>query len=179
MEKIFKALEILERALEFNDEGEFQSGRLWRIIFNDMVDDNDKSIIEQALVELKTLKEANPTEAMKCLKNIGETNLGDNPYKVFEENKLKKVYKEDFTTIEQALIQAEQYKTLGFLLEAKKNGFYDTLSFWKPNEFVVDYDFIKNDYCLRSIRNNDTLGKTKFYAKDHKKTWWLKKDKSE
>ena len=72
MEKVFEALEILSRALEFNDEGEFQSGRLWRIIFNDMVDDKEKAIIEEALTELKAIKESKPSEALNCVDILKE-----------------------------------------------------------------------------------------------------------
>lgn len=43
-----EAFEILSRAIEFVDEGDFQSGHLNRVIFNDMVDDKEKSILERA-----------------------------------------------------------------------------------------------------------------------------------
>lgn len=93
IDKVFEALEILSRALEFNDEGNFQSGRLWRLIFNDMVDDKEKATIEEALIELKAIKEAKPSEALRCLEEL-RSNLGV-------------IYDDTLNTIEQALLKAQ------------------------------------------------------------------------
>lgn len=98
IDKVFEALEILSRALEFNDEGEFQSGRLWRIIFNDMVDDKEKAIIEEALTELKAIKESKPSEAIKCLEEMGKYSIG---YSYVEELK-------QYNTIKKYILKAQE-----------------------------------------------------------------------
>lgn len=48
-----EANQILSRAIDFVDEGDFQSGHLNRVIFNDMVDDKEKSILDKAFKENK------------------------------------------------------------------------------------------------------------------------------
>lgn len=65
------------------------------------------------------------------------------------------------------------------LLKAKKDGFFDGYSIWRNDEFIIDYDTVRNEFCLRSITNAYTLGKTRFYESDYRKTWWLREDKSE
>jgi len=85
-------------------------------------------------------------------------------------------FKGAIETIRESLINAQENNKL---LIAKKEGFFDGYSMWRNDEFVIDYDTIRNEYCLRSITNGYTLGKTRFYESDYKKTWWLKEDKSE
>jgi len=65
------------------------------------------------------------------------------------------------------------------LLKAKKDGFFDGYNIWRNEDFVIDYDTIRKEFCLRSITMGYTLGQTRFYESDYKKTWWLKEDKSE
>jgi len=65
------------------------------------------------------------------------------------------------------------------LLTAKKYGFFDGYSMWRTDEFIIDYDTVRNEFCLRSITNGYTLGRTRFYESDYKRTWWLKEDRSE
>lgn len=65
------------------------------------------------------------------------------------------------------------------LLMAKKYGFFDGYGMWKNDEFVIDYDTVREEFYLRSITVGYSLGKTRFYASDYKKTWWLREDKSE
>lgn len=43
------------------------------------------------------------SKEMKALNEIGNTNLGENPYISFEEDKSKNVLKEDYEIVEQAL----------------------------------------------------------------------------
>jgi len=76
--------------------------------------------------------------------------------------------------IKQALNEKESK-----LLIAKKYGFFDGYSMWRTDEFIVDYDTVRNEFCLRSITNGYTLGRTRFYESDYKKTWWLREDRSE
>ena len=65
------------------------------------------------------------------------------------------------------------------LLMAKKYGFFNGYDMWRTDEFVIDYDTIREEFYLRSITNGYALGKTRFYESDYKKTWWLKENKSE
>ena len=68
---------------------------------------------------------------------------------------------------------------LDVLFKALKNGFFsyvkgaDTDDYWARGEFILEYDSWKEDYCFRSITKNGSLGHTRFWAKDHKKTWRL------
>ena len=65
------------------------------------------------------------------------------------------------------------------LLMAKKYGFFDGYGMWRTDEFVIDYDTIREEFYLRSITVKYTLGDTRFYESDYKKTWFLKEDRSE
>lgn len=65
------------------------------------------------------------------------------------------------------------------LLIAKKDGFFDGYNMWRNEDFVIDYDTIRKEFCLRSITVGYSLGRTRFYASAYKKTWWLREDKSE
>ncbi len=102
-----EALKILGRALEFNDEGEFQSGRLWRVIFNDMVDDEDKAIIEQALQRLESIDNANPSEALEKLDYI------ENEIKfAYDDDYVSYDYTDDVEYIKQALLKLQELEAM-------------------------------------------------------------------
>jgi len=84
--------------------------------------------------------------------------------------------------IKQALIKAQEQEKENInlkLLTAKKDGFFDGNGMWRTDEFIIDYDTIRKEFCLRSITNAYTLGRTRFYESNYKKTWWLREDKSE
>ena len=48
------------------------------------------------------------SKGLEALENIGNIDLGDNPYKTFEHNKLKNVYNKEFDTIKQALLKQQE-----------------------------------------------------------------------
>ena len=76
------------------------------------IPDVDKwhEIIDNALLRLESIDNAEPSEAMKMLESIGTINLGDNPYVAFESDMLKNVYKHEFATIKQALLKQQEPK---------------------------------------------------------------------
>ena len=70
------------------------------------------SIIEQAIIELNYIKEANPSEAMKCLENIGNWELANSCMEKVNES-------DEFVIVKQALLKAqEQEKELEKYKEA-------------------------------------------------------------
>lgn len=73
--------------------------------------DEDFEIIKQALLELKAIKEANPSEALECLENIRK-----DIYDYYNE------YLDDISIIKQALLKAqEQEKEIEILKEYRKD----------------------------------------------------------
>ena len=74
------------------------------------------AVIKQALLELKSIKEANPSEALECLEEIGFAPLNEccgYPY-----TRISDEYYEDFNTIQQALLKAEkEHKALEIIKE--------------------------------------------------------------
>ena len=97
------------------------------------------------------------------------------------ESKLKQL-----NTIKQSLIKTQELeeenvklKQSEKLLIAKKSGFFDGYGMWRDEDFVIDYDTIRKEFCLRSITMGYGLGRTRFYESDYKKTWWLKESKEE
>ena len=72
--------------------------------FHNMLQDMAKEISK-----LYEIENAKPSEA---LEEIGNIDLGDNPYKTFESNKLKNIYNKEFTTIKQALIELEKLREI-------------------------------------------------------------------
>ena len=136
--KEMEALKIISRALEFNDEGEFQSGRLWRIIFNDMVDDKEKSIIEQALIELQQIKSAEPTKALECLEYLKQQAVA------FEHSELAiKVANGNYDTIKQALMSKSNAERCWEMYLEKPNAVRMAVIYLK-SVVIPNYE----DYCL-------------------------------
>ena len=67
-------------------------------------------VIKQALLELQSINEAKPSEALMCLKEIGFAPLNEccgYPY-----TRISDEYDEDFNTIKQALQRLEKYEQL-------------------------------------------------------------------
>ena len=50
------------------------------------------------------------TKELEALEKIGNVDLGDNPYKIFEANKLKNVYSAEFTALYKALTELKTIK---------------------------------------------------------------------
>lgn len=86
-------------------------------------------------------------------------------------------YENDIATVKQALLEPNRFSNK--LLMAKKNGFFDGYGMWRNEDFVIDYDTVREEFYLRSITVGYSLGKTRFYESDYKKTWWLNKNKEE
>ena len=124
MEKEFEALEIVSRALCFEYEGVFEETeeKYYRVIFNDMVDEKEKAILEetivnnstikQALTELQAIKEANPSEALKELNEIIEYITED------KRVKYKATILFDCKIIKQALLKAQELEKENSVLKA-------------------------------------------------------------
>lgn len=85
----------------------------------------DYEVVKQALLELKSIKEANPSEALECLKKLNGMEISSMPFKDdygIEEvdlNDIRKVgsqlntdFRENIDTIKQALLKAEKEKKI-------------------------------------------------------------------
>lgn len=100
------------------------------------------SIIENALLELKAIKEANPSEALECLEVIGcgrEDNM-----------KFREVFEKEYNTILKSLLKAqEQEKVLNEAL--KLNG-----------EWAEELDY-KNDIIRIIYEKNVDIRNLKHY----------------
>ena len=126
-------------------------------------------IVNNALLELKAIKEAKPDKVLETLKDMLIGNGINDSINDYVDNLI--------LPIKQALIKTQEGKIE--ILIAKKCGFFDGYGMWRNEDFVIDYDTVRKEFCLRSITVGYGLGKTRFYESDYKKTWWLKEDKSE
>lgn len=106
----------------------------------------NSDIVEQALLKLKTIENAEPSEALEDLENL-RCNLYNKPY--LERNALS-----DFNTIKQALLKAqEQEKVLEIINNIIKFG--DDLSvilnfdtYEKYSEWSWDYELTQEEFEL-------------------------------
>lgn len=80
----------------------------------------------------------------EALEEIGNIDLGNNPYKTFDANKLKNVYSTEFTALYKALTELKTIK------ESKSSEALDRLiavsdesKYWNRNDYVVDVNTIK------------------------------------
>lgn len=100
MNKIFKELEALRSLGESLGDLEIDKDTM----IPKFVLSGDKAknykIVEQALLELKAIKEANPSEALKCLGLLGDFE--------WHNKSLKEAFSDLFNTIEQALLKPQE-----------------------------------------------------------------------
>jgi len=76
--------------------------------------------LKQVLLELQVIKEAEPTEALKCLRTLGNEEIAISENEPYYYKKLNYVYDEDFNIIEQALLnKSKKEELLDKLLETK------------------------------------------------------------
>lgn len=78
---------------------------------------DEYKVIEQALIELQTIKEPKPNEALECLEGIN--NYLSN---VYDYKEIKEEIQKDINTIKQALLKAqENEKVLEIIFKKKVN----------------------------------------------------------
>lgn len=106
MSKELEALERLKNALTFmGGTVEYQACTNSETLLL-----QDYEIVKQALLELKSIKEANHSEALECLEEIGFAPLNEccgYPY-----TRISDEYNENIETIQQALQRLEKYEQL-------------------------------------------------------------------
>lgn len=120
---------------------------------------------------LEQIDNANPSEALNRLEYI---------CKILNEKRIdiKWLFKEDYNTIKQALLKIqEQEEELGCPLDVReqafKKGFYDINGNYFTCEHYVPY--LKQMHTKGIMLHEEK----RFKLEDYKKTWWLRKDKSE
>ena len=118
MIKELEALEILLKAKQVCDVSCIE-------MCNNCQKKNAYNTIKKALLELKSIDSAEPSEALKMLDGIGTINLGDNPYAHFEKDMLKNIYKPELEVIKQTLIQAESDRKENELLKEIIKSLFD------------------------------------------------------
>lgn len=97
---------------------------------------------------------------LELLEEIGNIDLGDNPYKTFERNKLKNVYNKEFGTINQALLE------LQFIKESKPSEALEKLD--KINNYLNDvYDYKEIEAERR--KDIDTIKQALIKAQEQEK----------
>jgi len=142
---------------------------------------NELEFLDETLQRLEAIDNANPSEALKDLKIIGNCWL-------FGETDVKKAYSEQYETIEQYILKAQEQEKQ-YLEMQKKVSDYDMI-----NRILKDGIWIECKYpqfkepCMMKekvgiyIRGNNIIlecyNKTLLLS-DYKKTFWFKKDKSE
>ena len=104
VEKMNKVFEALER-LAMPDELHKQECEKLGISLTE-----DYEIVKQALTEIKSIKEAKPSEAMKCVERLHQTiemaeNFYDAPY---EDKDLFAAVQRDVDTINQSLLKVQE-----------------------------------------------------------------------
>ena len=73
------------------------------------------------------------------MEEIGNIDLGDNPYKTFERNKLKNVYNKEFTAIKQVLIKTQELE--------KENAYIEKIkTMMKQKDCILRY--IESEDCF-------------------------------
>lgn len=91
-------------------------------------------------------------ELEEALEEIGNIDLGGNPYKTFDTNKLKNIYDKEFDTIKQALNQSERNKKFKDIVISKctenKNLIYVTICENYNDYLSLFEDKIENQYLL-------------------------------
>ena len=147
-------------------------------------------ILEQYFLKMYNLETINPSEALKCLETLGSVCPE-------EDVSAKEIFYEEFETIKQALIKAQEqekentrYKQLeeqlGCPLEVIEQLFSQDFIYFK---YPANVQIMKVKVC-KGLSYGTNLGwhVTCIYdnivfeylsLKDYKKTWWLKEDRSE
>lgn len=123
MSKELKALETLKDMLIGNGVNDN---------INEYVD-NLILPIKQALIELKTIKEANPSEALECLEEI----KSQSPVCHYDDGSKSYVFEKEFDTIKQALLKAQYHNSTNIFKGSKK------VKIEIPESGLMDYNPVK------------------------------------
>lgn len=118
-----------------------------------------KNIIEQALQRLKSIDNANPSEALECLEYLYRNSIG---YINIVRNK-------DYNTIKQFLIKAQEQEKVLEIIKVKRIDMWHLvdlleqdyemyLAFCKSEKYAKDYILTKEEFELlkRWLNENET-----------------------
>lgn len=102
--------------------------------------------VEQALTELKAIKEAKPSEALECLEKVKNYEV-ENHYKEGWNIILYEEMQEELDTIKQNLIKAEKLEKAikciknlsAYNIELKEHVFVNKLIYWKDDLMLTGY----------------------------------------
>ena len=131
-------------------------------------------VIEKALLELKAIKEAEPSEALKCIDYI-ENKLGGLKVEC-ERTKNHRcddlfIQEHIFTTIKQYILKAQKLEKAikcienlrAYNIELKAHVFVNKLIYWKDDLMLTGYSdnsqFKVEDYGItwKEVEDNDTI----------------------
>ena len=122
--KEMEALHLIAKKVELADNDDY-----WEVR-------NAYATVEQSLTELQQIKSAEPTKALECLKTLGELRGGSFDFNT----RLKVRFEEEFDTIKQALLKAQENdKVLDVIIS--KN--VDATSFkGAVEQMLTDFDYV-------------------------------------
>jgi len=170
MDKVFKSLERIGKCY-VPAEGCVRYGETYR---------DHYKIVEQALLELKAIKEADPSEALqyidKILSNFGNAQIETMTLSKCDILSIKQALQQAFAQVEQNKLLEQE---VGCPLEVRCNIYTDTFIYdEKGDPYEVEH-IDKECFSALKVGGWGSGIDYDFKWKDYKHTWWLREDKSE